>query len=543
VSAAPLPAPDAPRPVTPAPRVSWWRRLEARVVAVLALLGVVSIVASAYLVGLTVRYFDALGDAQVSVARDAIARALPFYEGLVEAKREAFEARTRALAIELESQGPDRAPEVLERERKHHPDLLSARAIVGGRAVAELGAAPEAAGAVAVMTAAERGDLSLEVTYGVDPVVDARLQELGRIKREVATVAVEGGVVERDELQRAIVWAVSVASGAVLVLAFVGGFFLARSTTRRVSDISAVLRTIAGGRLDARAPPLGADEIGVLASDLNSTLDQLDQARRRVAYLQRIGAWQEMARRIAHEIKNPLTPIQLAVQQIRDKDPGRDPEFTRLLGESVEIIEDEIEGLRRMVTSFSQFARVPEVRPEPLDLRRVLEEFERAYGHLGDRAGDRLEIERAPAALPVLGDRQLLKQVLVNLVENAAASVHEQGDRDARVRVWARLRGGNVEVDVEDNGPGVAPERRERIFEPYETTREHGTGLGLSIVKKVVLDHGGEIWVDAAPDLGGARFRLVLPAAGPEVAAALKQSEDRSPSEPSGSQNDRPAGT
>lgn len=507
-------------------RAAWWRRLEARVVAALIVLGVISVGASSYLVSLTVRYFDSLGEARVSLAQDAIDHALPFYEEMVAAKREAFEARTHALALELAALDPATQPAArrdrMQAELDGRPDVVRIELTVGreGPVVAARDEAPE----IAVKTSAASGSGELEVTYAVDPGLDVRLQQLGEMRRAVESVEVEGGRVDREQLEPAVATAVSVASGLVLLVAFVVGFVVARSTTRKVSDISEVLRRIARGELDARAPPLGDDEIGVLASDLNATLDQLDQARRRVAYLQRIGAWQEVARRIAHEIKNPLTPIQLAVQQLREKAPKDDAAFSRLLTDSVEIIEDEIEGLRRMVSSFSQFAKVPEVRLEPLEVGKLLTEFERAYGHLGDGDDDRLEVVAPGRELQLDGDRQLLKQVLVNLVENAALSARESGVDAVHVRVRARaeeVEGEDwVVVEVEDNGPGIDPERSERVFEPYETTREQGTGLGLAIVKKVVLDHGGEISVDASPDLSGARFVIRLPARAPLASAS-----------------------
>jgi nitrogen fixation/metabolism regulation signal transduction histidine kinase len=246
--------------------------------------------------------------------------------------------------------------------------------------------------------------------------------------------------------------------------------------------------------------------LGQLAAAFNTMLDELEHTRRRIAYLQRVGAWQEMARRIAHEIKNPLTPIQLAVQQLREKDPGVDERFSQLLHDSVEIVEDEVESLRRMVTSFSQFAKVPEVELEPVALARVLSEFERAYGHVDAE----LEVELPGEDLRVSGDRQLLKQVLVNLVENAALSTAEAGVEQPRIRVHAIRESERAVLVVEDNGPGIARERRELVFEPYETTRAHGTGLGLAIVKKIVLDHGGEVAVSESESLGGARFEIRL---------------------------------
>ena len=273
--------------------------------------------------------------------------------------------------------------------------------------------------------------------------------------------------------------------------------------------------------MDVRAHRRGRDELGQLAEAFNGMLDELAAAQKKVAYLQRIGAWQGMARRIAHEIKNPLTPIQLAVQQVRDKDPKLSPEFSRLLATSVEIIEDEIEGLRRMVASFSRFAKVPEVRTESTTIGRVLEEFQRAYGHLTDdgltgpdaepdEGSEPLEVEYPDTPLPVLADRQLLKQALVNLVENGALSAREAGCVPVRVAVTAEAHGDRIHVMVDDNGPGIDAERRDSVFEPYETSRKSGTGLGLAIVKKIVLDHGGEIWIEDSP-LSGARFVISLP--------------------------------
>jgi signal transduction histidine kinase len=153
---------------------------------------------------------------------------------------------------------------------------------------------------------------------------------------------------------------------------------------------------------------------------------------------------------------------------------------------------------------------VPEVRLARIELGRVLEEFERAYGHLTEQADDVLVVAAPAGAIVVDADRQLLKQALVNLVENAVLSAREAGRSPVRVEVSTHATDDAVEIRVDDNGPGIAAERRERVFEPYETTREQGTGLGLAIVKKIVLDHRGEIWVDDSP-LGGARFVVRLP--------------------------------
>jgi nitrogen fixation/metabolism regulation signal transduction histidine kinase len=500
-------------------RPPWWGRLEARITISLVAIGILCVGASSYLVRLTVRYYDRLGEQQVQLQQEALALAEPYYDEVASAQRDSFEARTELLPHELVARPRDAA----ELEAYLH-EWIAARGNVVEIVVARpeqealIVIGPEREGEwiqvpieVPLYSSAEGDRGSVRVTWAVDTAIQARHQRVGELAGELGTVEVTGAsgeerMVARDEVQRAVIAALGIASGLVLFVAILAGILIARRTTRKVSDMSSVMRRVASGDLTARAPRLGADELGQLAAAFNTMLDELEHTRRRIAYLQRVGAWQEMARRIAHEIKNPLTPIQLAVQQLREKDPGLDQRFSQLLHDSVEIVEDEVESLRRMVTSFSQFAKVPEVELEPVALARVLSEFERAYGHIDAE----LEVELPPDELRVLGDRQLLKQVLVNLAENAALSANEAGVEQARIRVHATRERDRAVLTVEDNGPGIARERRDLVFEPYETTRAHGTGLGLAIVKKIVLDHGGEVAVVESEALGGARFEIRL---------------------------------
>lgn len=516
--------PTSPKPASKLGRPVWWGRLELRVVAALVVLGIVCVGASAYLVRLTVAYFDGrVADAleQANVVAEEIE---PFHQAVVDAEIDAFEARADNLAHRVAAEKTADVEAIRRRLQtllEANPDVLrlevhprqGAEIRVARRQVAELDALAVYEVDVAVAGVA---DHRLRVAFQIDPDIDARYQKLGRLKRDI-------GVEQdsRNDIERAVTQVLGLASILVLVVAIGLGFWVARSLTRKVTELSAVMARVAAGDMDVRAHRRGRDELGQLAEAFNGMLDELAAAQKKVAYLQRIGAWQGMARRIAHEIKNPLTPIQLAVQQVRDKDPKLSPEFSRLLATSVEIIEDEIEGLRRMVASFSRFAKVPEVRTESTTIGRVLEEFQRAYGHLTDDGltgadaepddgSEPLEVEYPDTPLPLLADRQLLKQALVNLVENGALSAREAGCVPVRVAVTAEAHGDRIHVIVDDNGPGIAAERRDSVFEPYETSRKSGTGLGLAIVKKIVLDHGGEIWIEDSP-LSGARFVISLP--------------------------------
>ncbi|KIG12903.1 Nitrogen regulation protein NtrY [Enhygromyxa salina] len=507
-------------------RPPWWGRLEARITISLVAIGILCVGASSYLVALTVQYYDQVSEQQVELQDQALRLAEPYYEELAAAQREAFRARTQLLPHELRELDGEALEAFLDDWIRARGDVVEvvverhgAEAVIVGRQNLAMGAAETGAASLDAWIhvplewpLGEAGGL-VRVTWAVDPAIRTRHQALGELARDLGAIEVKGAggedrMAERDEVRRAVIAALTVASSLVLFVAILAGILIARRTTRKVSDLSEVMRRVASGDLSVRAPRLGADELGQLSSAFNTMLEELEHTRRRIAYLQRVGAWQEMARRIAHEIKNPLTPIQLAVQQLREKDPGNDARFSALLRDSVEIVEDEVEALRRMVTSFSQFAKLPEVELEPVALARILVEFERAYTHV-DAA---LEIDLGAEGIEVLGDRQLLKQVLVNLAENAALSAREAGVEQPRIRVSAvaRVELGVACLVVEDNGPGVALERRELVFEPYETTRAQGTGLGLAIVKKIVLDHGGEILVGGSEELGGARFEVRL---------------------------------
>jgi two-component system, NtrC family, nitrogen regulation sensor histidine kinase NtrY len=261
-------------------------------------------------------------------------------------------------------------------------------------------------------------------------------------------------------------------------------------------------------------------------------LGEMQESRARIEYLQRIGAWQEMARRLAHEIKNPLTPIQLAVQECHKKYPGSDPKFRALLDTTLEIVEEEVGTLRRLVGNFSSFARLPRAELLDASLRDFLRECAEQLGHLASERVDGLDEgdedavafhgvdvrwEMPDESFPVAIDRQMFRRVVVNLVRNAVEAVRagvpaetDEGRR-GHVLVRAERRGDGVSIVVEDDGPGVPEESRDRVFDPYVTTKPEGTGLGLAIVKKIVVEHHGWITVGKSERLGGAAFVVGLP--------------------------------
>ena len=283
------------------------------------------------------------------------------------------------------------------------------------------------------------------------------------------------------------------------------GVWASRFVTRRIEALVSTARKVSEGHHDARVKLRGDDEMAELGSAFNTMLDDLDQARGQVEYLQRMGVWQDVARRLAHEIKNPLTPIQLAVQQCVSSYNGDDVRHKKLLADTGEIVEEEIAGLRRLVDTFRTLGALPKVEAAPLALAEVIEELK-----LDPAMAPHLELQPPGEAVTVRADKLLLKRVLVNLVENGIQAGQEAG-RTGRVVVGWAPRGDRVEITVDDQCKGVPDTHREKIFEPYVTTKATGTGLGLAIARKLALEHGGELAVDPqrAPT-GGARFVLSL---------------------------------
>ncbi|MCE5248361.1 HAMP domain-containing protein [bacterium] len=223
---------------------------------------------------------------------------------------------------------------------------------------------------------------------------------------------------------------------------------------------------------------------------------------------ERLVAWAEMARRIAHEIKNPLTPVSLVVEHVRRLIEERDPDLPRVLDRALATVADQVRVLRDTAREFSDYARLLDVRPEPLDLPRALEEWLAPYS-LAPPPGVSVTLD-GPRELPEFrGDPRLLRRAVVNLVDNALAAVEGGGAIAVRWSLVETPRRA-VRIEVADDGPGIDPALLPRLFETGETTRETGSGLGLPIALQAAVVHGGTIDVDSAPGRG-ARFALVLP--------------------------------
>ena len=227
---------------------------------------------------------------------------------------------------------------------------------------------------------------------------------------------------------------------------------------------------------------------------------------------QRNAAWGEMARRLAHEIKNPLTPIQLSAERVRHKCLKTiDGEAAEMLDKATSTIIEQVEAMKEMVNAFTQYARSPELNLQPLPLNQLIRDTVEMYQE--SSAQYRIELDLDSTNPLVLADANRVRQLLHNLVRNALDAMLEQGDGKLRIttRQAARSTGETVTLSLEDDGPGFGKGILDDAFEPYVTTKQHGTGLGLAIVKKIVEEHQGMIELDNRSE-GGAHITICLPA-------------------------------
>ena len=353
----------------------------------------------------------------------------------------------------------------------------------------------------------------LRLTFEVPDSLEDDYRELKRqvdASRQIAKIRTEQ---LPNDYRTVFLVVMAIASAAAIAF----GLIASRFVTRRIEALVSTARKVGGGEIEARVELHGDDEMAELGSAFNTMLDDLAQTRGQVAYLQRIGAWQDVARRLAHEIKNPLTPIQLAVQQTVSSYKGDDERFRKQLQEAKEIVEEEIAGLRRLVDTFRTLGQLPKVEKAPLALAEVIEEL-----RLDPVLAQKIELQPPAQPVTVRADKLLLKRVLANLVENGHHAGVEAGAEGKVVVGWRAEPGGeNVLITVDDQGKGVAETDRDRIFEPYVTSKSTGTGLGLAIARKIAIEHGGDVGVspERAPT-GGARFIVSLPLRGPDASLA-----------------------
>jgi two-component system, NtrC family, nitrogen regulation sensor histidine kinase NtrY len=297
--------------------------------------------------------------------------------------------------------------------------------------------------------------------------------------------------------------------GAGIALGVLLSLWLAARISRPIARLSEGAREVAAGDWNTRVDIRSHDEIGQLATNFNDMTRQLASQRDRLLQSERVAAWRELARRLAHELKNPLFPLQLTIENLQRARQQTPEQFDEVFAESTATLRTELENLKTVIARFSDFAKMPTPQLQSVNLNESVRSAVRLYDAQFSANG-------RPPIVPELyldenipliqADPDLLHRAFSNLVLNSLDAMPGGGTLTIRTG----QKDGSVRVEISDTGAGLTPEECERLFTPYYTTKRHGTGLGLAVVQSIVSDHQGKISVDSTPG-SGATFRIELP--------------------------------
>jgi signal transduction histidine kinase len=334
-------------------------------------------------------------------------------------------------------------------------------------------------------------------TAGSLPLRDAAGETIGALVAAVDTA-------QLTALRTRLRWTFGIVGGLGVLLAVIVGTWAAGRITEPVAELMRGVDAVTEGAADYSFPQPRADELGDLVQSVSRMRRALDLQQRRLLASERVAAWKEVAQRVAHEVKNPLSPIRLAVENLLKARKQAPEMFDPIFEEATQGILEEVDQLERIVSEFSAFARLPSPEPRPTDLPALVDDVLRLHA-----AEPALRVRRSHDGdlSAVCLDPDQFGRVLKNLVGNA---VEAMGPGGGELEVATRRDGDTAVVEIADRGPGLAPEVEGRLFEPYFTTKPKGTGLGLPIALRIVADHGGSIRAENRSG-GGTRVVIQLP--------------------------------
>lgn len=326
--------------------------------------------------------------------------------------------------------------------------------------------------------------------------VEAFGQEIESVLRDLHKIEIAGDFYGRDIERYSI--------GIVALMVIITGsifLFLFMLITRPLARLLLATEQLKTGDFDLHVKESAYSPLNDLILAFNNMVSELNQSREKLLEAQKQTIWREMARAMAHEIKNPLTPIRLAAQRLEAKHYERAENLPEVLEKSMRIINEEVDNLQSLVTAFSGFAKMPEAKFISYDINKQLKEISDQYSDDAQIVLNlNMELE------PILADTMQMKQVLVNLIQNAIQAC----PTDPYIEISSRLENEMMKIDIKDRGLGISESDQAKIFEPYFTTKKKGTGLGLAIVRRIIQQHGGDILVSSKLD-EGSTFEINLP--------------------------------
>lgn len=296
--------------------------------------------------------------------------------------------------------------------------------------------------------------------------------------------------------------------GFGILAAILISIWLAARVTRPVEDLAVAAGAVAGGNWDAHVRVSGTDELAQLAEAFNKMTHEIIEQRERLVQSERVAAWRELARRLAHELKNPLFPLQITVENLLRSRDLPTAEFDEVFRESTSTLLAEIANLKSIIGRFSDFSKMPQPQLQRVQINDLLKRVVTLHEpQFGEPRKPPIEARMDLGDLPdINADPDLLHRVFSNLLLNAMDAMPSGGTITLRTRDVEN----RVQIEIADSGTGLTPEECSRLFTPYYTSKQHGTGLGLAIVQSVISDHHGSIVVESEPEKG-ATFRIELP--------------------------------
>ncbi len=290
----------------------------------------------------------------------------------------------------------------------------------------------------------------------------------------------------------------------IFLLVILFGFMVAEELIKPIVSLEEATRRVAEGDFSFRVLARRDDELYMLAESFNKMIGELENSREKLLHAEKIAAWQEIAQRLAHEIRNPLTPIKLSAQRILRKYETDPKGLVKILPSAVNAIISEVDNLDMLLKEFREFARLPNPVPQKIDLREIVEDVVGIFVGIGDSID--IDISGVKRGSMIIADPGQMKQVFNNLIKNAVDAVRDGGTIEIRADIIKKGGKDFWRIRIRDNGIGIDESLRDKIFDPYFTTKEMGTGLGLSIVERIVFDHNGSIWFESKRGIGTTFF-------------------------------------
>jgi len=295
----------------------------------------------------------------------------------------------------------------------------------------------------------------------------------------------------------------------MILLSILVSFLLSEEIIRPIVNLEDATRRVAEGDYSFRILARSKDELYILIRSFNKMVSELERSRKEILQTEKVTAWQEIAQRMAHEIKNPLTPIRLSAERILRKYKNQQEDLGTALENGISAIIREVDNLTRLLAEFRDFAKVQPLELETVRLRELVEETVSVYD--ASYPGTSMETEEVPEEILIKVDRKQLGRVLGNLFKNAIEAMDGKGTLFIRADLVMKGDLKYARIQIQDTGSGIEADHYGQVFNPYFTTKKKGTGLGLSIVERIIFDHGGEIWFESESGTG-TTFFIDLPA-------------------------------